>query len=173
MRPGGIFSISSKKKTERAHSVRFPCTQLFNSSCETMMANSVQAADQMLQTMRTEILLHRIPFYHQSHYSVQPSLTYPVLLDPVSQGEMQRGNKLVDIWTAHCWTIQMISQHGADQRLSCSGGAIEGQHQGPVRGFILKKLCHLLWHNFLGQMLAINIFVEVPFQVFSENTDNR
>lgn len=33
-RPEGIFSISSKMKTERAHSVRFPCTQFFNSSCK-------------------------------------------------------------------------------------------------------------------------------------------
>lgn len=67
----------------------------------------------------------------------------------------------------------MISQHWADQRLSCPRGAMEGQHQGPLRVFILKEPRHLLWNNVLGQMLSVNIFVKVPLQVFlSGNKDN-
>lgn len=39
MRPGGIFSISSKKKIERAHSVKLPCTQRFKSSFQKNKGN--------------------------------------------------------------------------------------------------------------------------------------
>lgn len=78
----------------------------------------------------------------------------------------------MDVRAAHRWAVQMISQHGADQRLSRPRRAMEGQHQGPLGVVILKEPCHLLWNNVLGQMLSVDIFVEVPLQVcLSGNKD--
>lgn len=70
--------------------------------------------------------------------------THPVLLHPVGTGEVQRGDELVDVRAAHGRAKQMLSQHGADQRLSRPGGAMEGQHQGSIRAFILKEPGYLL-----------------------------
>lgn len=81
-------------------------------------------------------------------------------------GEMDRGNKLVDVWAAHRRTVQMISQHGADQRLPRPRGAMEGQNQGPLWAFIVKEPCHFLGDNVLSQMLSIDVLVEIPLQVW-------
>lgn len=100
-------------------------------------------------------------------------LTHPVLIHSLRKGEVQSGDKLVDIRAAHGRAVQMISQHGADKRFSCPRGAVEGQHQGPIGAFILKELCHLLWHDVLSQMLSVDILVKVPLQVWSSEKKNR
>lgn len=78
---------------------------------------------------------------------------------------MQRGDELVDKGAAHGGAVQMISQHGADQRLSRPGGAVEGQHQGLLGAFIAKELCHFLCYDVLSQMLPVDVLVEIPLQV--------
>lgn len=91
--------------------------------------------------------------------------TDPVGVDSLRQGEVQRGDELVDVRAAHGRTVKVISQHVADQRLPRPWGTVEGQHQGAVRAFILKELGHFLWHDVLDQVLSIKILVEVPLQV--------
>lgn len=60
----------------------------------------------------------------------------------------------------------MISHHVADKRLPRAGGAVEREHQGPNRGGFLDKARNLLRDNVLGQMLTIDIFIEIPLQVW-------
>lgn len=91
----------------------------------------------------------------------------------MGHGEMERSHKLVHVRAAHGRSEQVSSQHAAHQRLPCPRGAMEGQNQGPIGVFILKKLYHFLRHDVLNQVLPKDVFVDVPFQVCSAPTKTQ
>lgn len=67
--PGGIFSISSKMKTERAQAVRFPCTQCFKSDCvQQQKANGLHKRQFKLNIKASQAVTLRVNLCSQKKF---------------------------------------------------------------------------------------------------------
>lgn len=79
-------------------------------------------------------------------------------------GEVEERNEHPDTFTLQPVPVQVSSHHAGHKVLACARPAMEGEDQSLLRLRALQEPSHRLYDNFFGQVLPVEMLMEVQFE---------
>ena len=78
-------------------------------------------------------------------------------------GEVEERNEHPDTFTLQPIPVQVSSHHAGHKVFACARPAMEGENQSLLRLRALQEPSHCLDNNFFGQVLPMEMLMEVQF----------
>lgn len=79
-------------------------------------------------------------------------------------GEVEERDEHPDTFTPQPIPVQVSSHHAGHKVLPCAGPAVEGEDQSLLWLWALQEPSHCPDDNFFGQVLPVELLVEIQFQ---------